>query len=418
MTHQQPAIVVRDVSKTYRIYGNPFGRIKELWPWNKRPHHKKVHALQSISFDVMPGQCVGLVGGNGAGKSTLLKILTGTTFPNTGSYEIRGSVASLLELGAGFMMDFSGAENIYMNGAILGIPRKEMKRRFDEVLEFSELEEFIDAPLRTYSSGMICRLGFAVAVSVDPDVLILDEILAVGDMRFQRKCSERINEYKQRGKTLFFCSHSLYDVRQICDTAMWLEQGQLRMQGDAISVTTEYSTWQNKLYDTDGGSPDMMRIDCDHELPHIVSATLIDLHTGDPRHRFEPGEAVGVRIHVRNGAVPTEISVGCALIRGDKIVLVSASTEMDQVPVDLPTEGFVTLCLHELRVLSGEFVVLCALMDGTGFHRYHQIPTTENLHITVSKQRELGAVLHDHEWRIERMPAPGEGAERSDPPSG
>ncbi|MCB9868569.1 MAG: ATP-binding cassette domain-containing protein [Planctomycetes bacterium] len=415
MSQPQPAIVVRDVSKTYRIYGNPFGRIKELWPWNKRPHHKAVHALRSISFDVMPGQCVGLVGGNGAGKSTLLKILTGTTFPDTGSYGIRGSVASLLELGAGFMMDFTGAENIYMNSAILGIPRREMKRRFHEILEFSELEEFIDAPIRTYSSGMICRLGFSVAVATDPDVLIIDEILSVGDMRFQRKCTERIYDYKQRGKTLFFCSHSLYDVRQICDTAMWLEQGQLRMQGDAVTVTHEYSTWQNKLYDADGGTPDVLPTDFDRELPHIVSATLVDLHTGEPRSRFQPREAVGIRVHVRNGTVPTKIAVGCALLRPDKLILFSASTEMDQVPVDLPTEGCVTLCLGDLRVLSGAFVVLCAVMDEHGFHRYHQIPTSENLHISVSEERELGLVLHEHEWRIEPIPARGDDAVHDHP---
>ncbi|MEE2887093.1 MAG: ABC transporter ATP-binding protein [Planctomycetota bacterium] len=407
----QAAISVHDVSKTYRIYGNPFGRIKELMPWNKHPHHQAVHALTGVNFEVESGQCVGLIGGNGAGKSTLLKILTGTTFPDTGGYSIRGNVASLLELGAGFTMDFTGRENIYMNGAMMGISHREMRSRFDEILEFSELHEFIDAPLRTYSSGMICRLGFSVAVATDPDVLIIDEILSVGDMNFQRKCVERIYDYKKNGKTLFFCSHSLYDVRQICDDAIWLDRGTLRMQGDAVSVTNEYSTLQNQLSDDDGdlnADPD----DFYRDQPHLVSATLIDLATGEPRARFQPGEGLGVRIHLRNGDTPKEITVGVAVMRRDKLILFSASTEMDKVPVNIDNEGFVTLLLPDLRILAGEYVLMCGVMDRHGFHRFHQLPTSENLIIEVAKEKDLGVLLHDHQWKVEsRTATPGE-AER------
>ncbi|MHC4515876.1 MAG: ABC transporter ATP-binding protein, partial [Planctomycetota bacterium] len=222
---RDPAIRVRNLTKTYKIYGTPYGRLLEQMPWSKRRLHRPVHALEGVTFDVAEGQCVGLVGSNGAGKSTLLKILTGTSFPSAGEYTIRGRIASLLELGAGFHMEFTGRENIYINAAMMGIPRREAKRRVEQIVAFSELGEFIDAPLRTYSSGMVCRLGFSVAVATDPDVLILDEILSVGDMHFQRKCVDKIFDYKSRGKTLFFCSHSLYDVRQICSDAIWLKQG-------------------------------------------------------------------------------------------------------------------------------------------------------------------------------------------------
>jgi len=402
------AISVRDVSKTYRIYGNPFGRVKELMPWNERPHHQAVHALRGVNFDVMPGQCVGLVGGNGAGKSTLLKILTGTTFPDTGSYKIHGNVASLLELGAGFTMDFSGRENIYMNGAMMGITHRDMKSRFNDILDFSELHDFIDAPLRTYSSGMICRLGFSVAVATDPDVLIIDEILSVGDMHFQRKCVDRIYDYKKRGKTLFFCSHSLYDVRQICDEAIWLDQGAMRMQGDAVSVTNEYSTFQNQLaedIDGDGLNP----TDFDQNQPHLLSATLLDLSTGQPRSRFHPGDAAGVRIHLRNGRDPVEITVGVAVMRRDRLILFSASTEMDGVCVDIKSEGFVTLLLPKLRLLAGEYVLMCGVMDKHGFHRFHQLPSSENLVIEVAKEKDLGVMLHEHDWKVESTTStPGE----------
>ena len=407
----QTAIIVRDVSKTYRIYGNPFGRIKELMPWNTHPHHQTVHALSGVTFDVTPGQCVGLVGGNGAGKSTLLKILTGTTFPDTGSYQIHGNVASLLELGAGFTMDFTGRENIYMNGAMMGISHREMKSRFEEILDFSELHEFIDAPLRTYSSGMICRLGFSVAVATDPDVLIIDEILSVGDMHFQRKCVDRIYDYKKRGKTLFFCSHSLYDVRQICDNAIWLDKGCMRMQGDAVTVTNEYSTFQNQLAvntDGDGLNP----TDFDQNQPHLVSATLLDLGTGEPRSRFQPGDATGVRIHLRNGRKPTEITVGVAVMRRDRLIVFSASTEMDKVAVDVENEGYVTLLLPKLRLLAGEYVLMCGVMDKNGFHRFHQLPTTENLIVEVAKEKDLGVMLHDHDWKVEKLPVASSNTER------
>jgi len=373
-----PAIFCENLSKTYRIYGNPYGRIKELFPWNDQVHHQAVHALQDISFEVEPGQCVGLVGGNGAGKSTLLKILTGTTF--------------------------TGRENIFMNGAMMGISRQEMRQRFDEILDFSELHDFIDAPLRTYSSGMICRLGFSVAVATEPDVLIIDEILSVGDMHFQRKCVERIYDYKKRGKTLFFCSHSLYDVRQICDHAIWLEKGRMRMNGDSVAVTNEYSTFQNQLATSGDDDTNLLKAtDYDAELPHLLSARLVDPATGEPRDTFAPGDAVGARIHLRNGRNPEELTVGVVVTQRDRSILFSASTEMDRQPVDIQTEGIVTLVGPELRLLSGEYTILCGVMDKHGFHRFHQLPTEQNLTVQNRSVKDLGLFLHAHEWRVESM---------------
>ncbi len=403
-----PVISVQEISKTYRIYGNPYGRIKELMPWNDRPHHQVVHAVRDLSFEVEQGQTVGLVGGNGAGKSTLLKILTGTTFPDSGSYQIRGKVASLLELGAGFSMDFTGRENIYMNGAMMGISRQEMRKRFDEILEFSELYEFIDAPLRTYSSGMICRLGFSVAVATEPDVLIIDEILSVGDMHFQSKCVERIYDYKKRGKTLLFCSHSLYDVRQICDYAIWLDKGAMQMKGDAVEVTNEYSTSQTQISKkarrrVEDESPEFVPTHYDDALPHLLGATLIDADTGEPQSRFVPGDRVGVRLHVKNGAVPEEITVGVAVTTHDRTIVFSASTEMDGIPVDILGEGYVTLILPSLLLLAGEYVLMCGVMDKHGFHRHHQLPTDQDLKVMNSKVKDLGVFLHEHEWKVEQL---------------
>jgi energy-coupling factor transporter ATP-binding protein EcfA2 len=298
-----------------------------------------------------------------------------------------------------------------MNGAIMGLSRREMRSRFEEILDFSELHEFIDAPLRTYSSGMICRLGFSVAVATDPEVLIIDEILSVGDMHFQRKCVERIYDYKKRGKTLFFCSHSLYDVRQICDSALWMDHGRLRMEGDAVAVTNEYATFQNQLSMEGGvGGVGLDQSDFDQDLPHLTFAELVDPSTGERRGTFEPGEEVGIRMGVRNGRVPETITVGAVVTQSDRSILFSASTEMDGVPVDIDTEGVVTLILPDLRLLAGEYVIMCGLMDANGFHRYHQLPTAQNLTVQNRRTKDLGVFLHRHEWFVE----PGAGQEAGD----
>ena len=406
------AISIRNLSKTYRIYGSPYGRLFERLPWNKRSHHRAVHALSDINLDVQPGTCVGLVGSNGAGKSTLLKVLTGTTFPTEGSYQLRGSVASLLELGAGFHQEFTGRENIFMNAAMLGLSRKETLRKYDEILEFSELHEFIDAPIRTYSSGMVCRLGFSVAVATDPDILIIDEILAVGDMHFQRKCVERIWNYKRQGKTLFFCSHSLYDVRQICDTAIWLKKGCVEMLDDAVAVTNEYATYENQIIaaqESDLGVakgdqvPSNLSGDGDESHPRIIEGVLVNPDTGEERNEFSPGDRVGVRVHVRNGRPAVKFAVATGFTRSDGNLMFAYTTELDGLSLDF-AEGHVTLLLPSLELLSGEFVVPIWLLDENGVHRFHERPAALNL-IVKNRTKAVGLFRHEHEWIVEPFPA-------------
>ncbi|MHC4814008.1 MAG: ABC transporter ATP-binding protein [Planctomycetota bacterium] len=404
---RDPAIRVRNLTKTYKIYGTPYGRLLEQMPWSKRRLHRPVHALEGVTFDVAEGQCVGLVGSNGAGKSTLLKILTGTSFPSAGEYTIRGRIASLLELGAGFHMEFTGRENIYINAAMMGIPRREAKRRVEQIVAFSELGEFIDAPLRTYSSGMVCRLGFSVAVATDPDVLILDEILSVGDMHFQRKCVDKIFDYKSRGKTLFFCSHSLYDVRQICSDAIWLKQGRVEMYGDAVTVTNEYATFQNQLSDY---ADQIGEVEPDEALPRILSAKLVDPDTGQEKDTFVSGEPFGVRMHIKNGAEPEPLTVAMGVTQRDRSILFSASTEMDGVRFDAE-EGVVTFVAPQLTLLSGQFTVMTGIMDGHGVHRYHQIPTDREL-VVQSGTKEVGLFREEHRWVVEPL-VPGAEPETS-----
>ncbi len=408
-----PAIKVVDVSKVYRLYRSPWGRLQEKLPWDKTKRYREVHALKNVSFEVEPGSCVGLVGANGAGKSTLLKILTGTSYPTSGSYTLRGRVASLLELGAGFNRNFTGRENIYMNAALMGFTRKEAKGKFNEILDFSELHDFIDAPIRTYSSGMVCRLGFSVAVAVEPDVLILDEILAVGDMHFRRKCVERIMSYRARGKTMFFCSHSLYDVRQICDQALWMRDGEIALHDSSVVVTNEYATFQKSRsaepedispFNEESGRPEPQRVDRP-DPACIMSAELVDPRTGKPRNVFAPREDVGVRVHVKNGAVYEPLTLAVGFTRSDGTLCLAMTSEFDSVVIEAE-EAVVTLVLPQISLLSGKFVVPVWLLDARGVHRFHEMPCRQNL-VIQNRDKELGLFYAPRRWQVEVLkPAP------------
>jgi len=206
----------------------------------RRIYYEDFWALRDINIEVHEGEALGIIGLNGAGKSTLLKVIAGVLKPAEGNVTVNGKIAPLIELGAGFDMELTGKENIYLNASILGLSRKEIDKKFDKIVEFSELGEFIHSPLKSYSSGMISRLGFSIATEVDAEILIIDEILAVGDERFKKKCMERMTGFKKKGSTILFVSHSIEEVERLCDRVLWLDHGRSRMSGDPKSVTEEY----------------------------------------------------------------------------------------------------------------------------------------------------------------------------------
>ena len=231
---------VRGLGKRYRLFASPRERLMALLGWadRSRPHW----ALQEVSFELQRGQCLGVIGDNGAGKSTLLKLLAGTLQPSHGNVQRVGRVTAILELGAGFHPEFTGRDNLMYGGSFIGLGQSDMLRLADEIIDFSELGDAIDRPVKTYSSGMSVRLAFALVTAVQPELLIIDEALAVGDQHFQKKCAQRIESFRQNGCTILFCSHSLYHVRQLCDRVLWLDQGQVRGLGDTESVLTGYET--------------------------------------------------------------------------------------------------------------------------------------------------------------------------------
>ena len=233
-------IKVSHVSKNFNVYYDKANTLKERVIFFNRNKKEVRNVLKDINLEIKKGETVALIGVNGSGKSTLLKLLTKIIYPNSGKIEIKGKLTSLLELGAGFHPDFSGRENIYFNASIFGLNKAEIDRRIDKIIEFSELGDYIDNPIRTYSSGMYMRLAFAVAINVDADILLIDEILAVGDQHFQEKCLNKMKELKKEGKTMVFVSHSMSSVEFLCDRAIWLYNGKIKADGNTKEVVKEY----------------------------------------------------------------------------------------------------------------------------------------------------------------------------------
>ena len=240
------SIQVKNLSKCYHIYEKPRDRLIEMLTLGHKKLSREFWALQSTSFSISRGETVGIIGRNGSGKSTLLQMICGTVSPSTGTVTTNGRVAALLELGAGFNTEFTGRENVFLNAAILGFSHDSIKERMTEVLEFSELGDFLDQPVKTYSSGMYARLAFSIAIHVDPEILIVDEALAVGDSRFVAKCMRRIKEIQKRGATILFVSHDVGSVRTLCDRAIWLDKGRLVEDGDVFPITGKYMAFMFK----------------------------------------------------------------------------------------------------------------------------------------------------------------------------
>lgn len=233
-------IDVKDLVKKYNIYEKPIDRLKETLSFTHKCYHRDFVALNGLTFQVEKGDAIGILGKNGCGKSTLLKMITGVLTPTSGKITINGKIAAILELGAGFNMEYSGLENIYLNGTMMGYTREEMERKIQGIVEFADIGDFINQPVKTYSSGMFARLAFAVAINVDPDILIVDEALAVGDTRFQIKCIDKMKDLKEKGTTILFVSHATEQVKRFCNKAMWLKDGKIKSIGESSEITDLY----------------------------------------------------------------------------------------------------------------------------------------------------------------------------------
>jgi ABC-type polysaccharide/polyol phosphate transport system ATPase subunit len=388
------AIDAQNLGKAYRMYRRPSDRVRE---WIGRGiRHEEFWALREVDLVVRAGEAIGVIGENGAGKSTLLGLLTGTTRPTTGHMAVHGTVAAILELGAGFHPEFTGRENARMHAALFARTAGDPEAHLAEVLAFSELGDFIDKPVRTYSSGMYVRLAFALAVTVDPDVLIIDEALAVGDQHFQTKCVDRITRLREAGRTILFCSHNMYQVKKLCDRAVWLKGGRPAAVGPVDAAIDAYLE-DTRVRDRAEAEPAVAGADA---LVRLVSVTLED-GAGAAPETVRTGDPVTVRVcverHAGAGVVP---GVGIAFVRNDGLVCYCVSTEMDGVAMTPAGGDRYVAALHVPRVplLGGGYYVNVATTDNRGALITYDIQERLCPFRVRNPTDEYGLMRMEHRW--------------------
>jgi lipopolysaccharide transport system ATP-binding protein len=380
------------LGKTYPPTVNPANRLRAFWQLLRSGQSLGgTQIIRDISFEVRAGESMAIIGGNGAGKSTLLKVITGVLSPSAGVIEKTGTSAALLELGAGFDPDDTGLENIRMNAAFLGLSRNEVDNKLDDILAFADIGESIHEPVKHYSSGMIVRLGFAVVASVRPDLLITDEVLAVGDESFQKKCIRWIENYIEEGGTLLMVSHNMYQVQKLCRNALWLHDGHARAQGDVFDVTQAYLAWHERR------DAENAQTVSRHDNPHLygVIELLVDGRSGSDV-RLEMGGSLQVSMCMRSpdGRAPVAL---IGIVRADGTPVYGVASDHDDIEVKADDQGrfWVHLRFPALPLLPGGYAVRGHAMDPEGL-RVHD---TEEVEFSVAgRSRELGLVRLEHEW--------------------
>jgi ABC-type polysaccharide/polyol phosphate transport system ATPase subunit len=426
------AIELVNVSKAYRRYGGRhFATLKSALLQRSilrdlRPS-EILPALKDVSFAVPQGSTLGVIGRNGSGKSTTLKLVAGITKPTSGRVIVRGRISALIELGAGFHPEISGRENIYINGIMLGLTKREVQKRFDEIVDFAELREFIDAPVKTYSSGMYMRLGFSVAIHVDPEVLLVDEVLAVGDEGFTHKCLDKFGEFKRRGKTILLVTHSLGLVERFCDDAVWLDSGEKRAEGDPKRVVGAYITdveRQEEQFlaasdartqhdagvterppegplDAGASAADMSRAAEGRWGSGGVHITDVQLQNdrGQTTHVFHTAEPMTVRLQVRTARPTSDFVFGIAIFNPEGVCVYGTNTDIEEHQGDkLDGAAEVKLVIEALDLVEGTYKLDVAVhkRDGAPYD-YHRLLYTFRV---KSRLKDVGIYRPRHHWEF------------------
>lgn len=436
-----PAIDVINVSKTYRRYARKkqFATLKSAildgsLLGDLKPE-ETFQALRGVSFSVPKGCTYGVIGRNGSGKSTLLKCVAGITRPTEGEVNVDGRISALIELGAGFHPEISGRENIFINGIMLGLTKREIQRRFDEIVEFAEMQDFIDAPVKTYSSGMYMRLGFAVAVHVDPDVLLVDEVLAVGDQGFTHKCIDKFAEFRRRNKSILLVTHSLDLVEKFCDVAHWLDHGLTKGEGDPKRVVAAYiidveDTEENELAKAEAtrvaaaakevteahtteiapapaveetqGPKDGFKSDEGRWGTREVEISNVTITgpQGEAGHVFQSGESIQVRMDVSAKEKITDFVFGLGLFNADNVCVYGTNTNLEEFqPAEIEGAGSVTFTIDKLDLVEGTYRLDLAVHKADGYpYDYHRLLYTFRV---KSRIRDVGIYRPDHSWSFE-----------------
>lgn len=384
-------IFVEGVSKKFRLRRSGAQSLKStvlgLLTFGRRGSRHDFWALQDISFNVAAGETLGIIGANGAGKSTLLSLLAGTKVPTRGGIETRGTISSLLELGAGFHPELSGRENVFLSGAIMGLSRKQMLERFDAIVAFAELERFIDQPVKHYSSGMYVRLGFAVAVEVDPDILLIDEVLAVGDVGFRRKCIKRMQDFRERGKTMLIISHDLSTIQSVSDRILFLEEGRILGIGDPESLVNRYESRSREQaaggLQREWGTGD-------------VTLGEIEIFDGNrtKTDRFNSGSTLLARISYEAPRPIRDPVFGFAISDGEGRLVHGSNTQVEGVSIDeIRGKGSITLCIADLALAAGNYLLSFSVHSADHSVNYHRLDNCVTIAIDSKKRFEGCAYL-------------------------
>lgn len=432
------AIEVNNITKKFKVFVDRGGTLKERVLFRKRRKYDYRQVLKGVSFEVKKGEAIGLIGHNGCGKSTTLKLLTRIIYPDTGSIEITGRVSSLIELGAGFHPDLSGRENIYINASIFGLSRKEIDARLEDIIAFSELEEFIDNPVRTYSSGMYMRLAFSVAINVDAEVLLIDEILAVGDANFQAKCFNKLREIKGKGTTIVIVSHSLGQIEQICERTIWIHEGVVREEGSPREVHPVYldymgqkrqeiaekeaervaakeekaATEEKKEETASESSQEETQVEVGEQEkaqePEIkrwgngkarfTKMELMDI-SGKKKNVFETGSDIRIDLHYNVSEVVKDAVIGIGIFNSDGVRCYGTNTRLDKLDYfDLTKDGVVALTLKNVMLLPGIYTVDFAIEAeiAVPVDYFREAATIE----IYSVKDDVGIVRIEHDWKI------------------
>ena len=434
------AIRVAHMSKCYHMYAQPGDRLKQalaslgikLFGLQTTPYFREFWSLKDVSFEVKKGETLGIIGRNGAGKSTLLQILCGTLTPTSGTVQTYGRVAALLELGAGFNPEFTGRENIVMNASVLGLTDLEIKGRLEDIIAFADIGPFIDQPVKTYSSGMYVRLAFSFATSVDPDFLVIDEALSVGDGSFARKSFDRIIALRDAGKTILFCSHSLYQVEAICDRVVWLDAGQVQVMGEPAKAIVAYNAMLSKLSSNGGSgfqaqmgvskvssltssSASLNETEHTDQAGHTAQAEVVQAPAGMAyikrvTVRSDGLDGKDLQVSSRKSLVQIQLdflsdvnlpapSVAVVITDSEGREIASAGTVNDKVPLQISAngEGSALLSYEHFPLLKGVYWVNVLLMCEKGIHIYEPAEKVAKLTVHQSDS-EIGIVSLPHHW--------------------
>jgi ABC-type polysaccharide/polyol phosphate transport system ATPase subunit len=397
-------IAIDGVSRRFKVYPRQGRTLKDLVLARGATKPTEVWALRDVSFAVEPGHAIGLIGRNGSGKTTLLRLLSGIIKPTGGQIEVGGRVGSLLELGAGFHPDFTGRENVYLNGSILGLRRADIRRSLDEIVAFAELERFIDLPVRTYSSGMYMRLGFAIAAHLDSDVLLLDEVFAVGDESFQRKCFGKIFEFKQRGGTIVFVSHDASSVERLCERAVLLREGRLEFDGTTHDAIVRY---HKQL--ADERDPEERGAGLREWGSGEVRIAAVELAgpEGEPRRQFLSGEPFAVRLRLRAERPVAPPRLRWELRDEANLLLAAGAQETAALGYEGSGECVLRFEVSELPLADGCFRLRFGLADASGEHLYHQLDEAASF-VVIPAGAERGVLRLEGSWSREELAAPAE----------